>query len=569
MELIQSIAGGYGAGGAGPLSTSSVGFAADTLAGSLLICVLYATGTNAVPNPPTTAGVTWIGLAAEGYTGTLQGAVSIYASYNTPIIPSTSLTQAVIGTDSTVDVEFDLYEFGDLLAAPFDVSAVGTGPTSGSVTKNPTAVNQTGPYVANGAGWQGYLPTLFNGSGGYAVNGHGVINGHTSDPSVVYVNSFGFSIPSTATIEGVEVFFLGGVYTNSGASPSGAGVTITLQHPSGTGIGSPKTVLFGPTYSSEPYNAGDSTDTWSASLSPAVVNSSSFGVGFLEVDAHSTDKAPVIASCYMTIWYTDPGEATQTPNVVTHAVDLIFVAGQGADSSGSFAPVGTGYTLGVQTFLCNYGEAQYLLNAPAGSTATAFGSPMGGQNWCCAAVAFKGTASNGTATPTGLRMTTTTGPTQPGVPIWYGGTGGAPLPPGVNDTYFYVRWVGYLTPSVTGIYTVGLNYSDGADFYIGSQPIVTDLTGSQTPEPLDPSTGLPQYVTISSIRLTKNIAYPIIIEWQHAGDPSVFELQFLWTPPSRTNGPPGMIEVIPEANISLVGSWWNGTSSSWYPTAWY
>jgi len=339
----------------------------------------------------------------------------------------------------------------------------------------------------------------------------------------------------------------------------------------GTPIGTAKTNLFSSPYSGQLYTLGNSTDTWGASLSAATVNANTFGVGFQQIGAHSTDVAPEICSCRIQIWWSDPAEPTQTNNLTTTSVDLIFVVGQGAASSGSYSAVGPSFTLGIETSLCNYGASQYELDAPAGSVPTSFGTVMGGQNWACVSAAFKGVASNGNATPTGVSMVTALGPTQPGVPVDYGNGGGgtsAPLPPGVNSTYFYVRWVGFLTPSVSGVYTVGLNYSDGADFYIGSQAIVADLTGAQVSVPPDPSTGIPEYVTSSQISLVKNVAYPVVIEWQHGGGAD-YELQFLWTPPSRTNGPSSITEVIPEANIALVGSWWNGTDTSWYPEIWY
>jgi hypothetical protein len=568
ITLIQSIQGGYGQGGGSGAgnSTTSVGFAGDTTLGSLLICAVYVTGTETVPNPPVTAGVTWAAINNDGYTGADIGGCAIYASYDTPVIPTTSLTDMLIGTNTNYYVEFDLYEFGGLIDSPFDTSATLSGPTPGNSYGIPRAVNQVG------SGWQGYLPNLFypNGSINSRSTTTSVANAHTGDTSLVYINTFGLGIPSSATIEGVAVYFQGGAYTHSGASPSGTGVTVQLLNGT-TGIGSAKTCDFSSPYSGQLYTLGGSTDTWSASLSPSSCNANSFGVGFKQIGAHTSDVAPEICACRIQIWWNDPAELTQTANLTTTSVDLIFVVGQGAASSGSYSAVGDGFTLGIQTFLCNFGEAQYQTDVPAGSIPTAFGSVMGGQNWACCSAAFKGTAADGTAAPAGVQMITALGPTQPGVPIDYGNGGGgssAPLPPGVNDTYFYVRWVGYLTPSITGVYTVGLNYSDGADFYIGSQGVVQDLTGGQVSTVPDPSTGIPEFVAASKITLTANVAYPVVIEWQHGGGPD-YEIQFLWTPPSRTNGPPSETQIIPEANIALVGSWWNGTETSWYPENWY
>ncbi len=575
ITLLQSNAGGVGTGGGSGAgnSTTAVGFTTETSYSSLLICVVFVTGQATIPNPPVTSGVTWNLVASEGYTdGSLLGAVGIYASYDSPNVMTSTTTQILIGTNPAVEVEFDLYEFQGPITSPLDVTAVATGPATGSVIKNPTAVNQTGPYTSGHAGWQGYLPCLINPRGSLSAGSYvcGIDDYFTGDASWVYVNTFGLGIPGTAAIAGVKVTFQGLAYVSSGADPSPVGVTVSLQDTAGHNIGTAKTQSFGGSTSPNTYPLGSDTDTWGASLSPSVVNASGFGVAFQQIGSHSTDRTPVIANCKIQVWYSDPAAPTGTANLSTTSVDLIFVAGQGSSDSGGFASAGSGFTLGIETTLANYGESQYILNQPAGSVPTAFASPIGGSQWCCAAASFKATPTSNTATPTGVSMTTALGPTEPGVPIDYGNVVGTSsgLPPGVNSTYFYVRWVGWLTPSISGQYTVGLNYSDGADFYIGSQPIVTDLTGSQIANPEDPSIGIPSYVTSSSIYLVKNVAYPVVIEWQHGGGAD-YELQFLWTPPSSTNGPPGEVQVIPEANISLTGSWWNGSETSWYPTVWY
>lgn len=145
-----------------------------------------------------------------------------------------------------------------------------------------------------------------------------------------------------------------------------------------------------------------------------------------------------------------------------------------------------------------------------------------------------------------------------GIPINYGNvvTGSSGLPSGVNTTYFYTRWTGWLIVDTPGVYTIGLNVGDGGDLYIGTQPIVNTLGASQSAN----ATAI--YTQSSRVELAANIAYPLTIEWQHGGG-SHYECQLLWTPPG------GATEIIPTANLSLAGKWWNGNSSQWYPNTWY
>ena len=140
-------------------------------------------------------------------------------------------------------------------------------------------------------------------------------------------------------------------------------------------------------------------------------------------------------------------------------------------------------------------------------------------------------------------------------------SGSSARPANVNGTYFYMRATGYLIPSVTGLYTIGVNCADGCSVFIGSQAIVANLTG------LDVAHATLAYTQSGTIMLTKNVYYPLIIEWQHGGG-SPYELQLIWTPPG------GALALIPAVNFSnnaisvtevIDVSWWNGTSGLWYP----
>jgi hypothetical protein len=152
---------------------------------------------------------------------------------------------------------------------------------------------------------------------------------------------------------------------------------------------------------------------------------------------------------------------------------------------------------------------------------------------------------------------TTTDPT-----INYGQVlNGSAWPSGVNTTHCYARWVGYIVPTVTGSYTIGVNSDDGANLIVGGVPLVQNLTAGQG------CNGNYAYTQSGTITLQAGTHYSLVLEYQQGL--SAYGIQLLWTPPS------GSIAPIPSGNLSqsatsmtgnVIGKWWNGTSSLWYPT---
>lgn len=141
-------------------------------------------------------------------------------------------------------------------------------------------------------------------------------------------------------------------------------------------------------------------------------------------------------------------------------------------------------------------------------------------------------------------------------------SGSDELPAAVSATYFYYRAAGFLVPSITGKYTIGVNCQDGCNLYIGNRPLFEGIDKTDTA-----SSSL-AYTRSASIYLTKGVAYPITVEWQH-GTGADYQLQLIWTPPL------GSAVLIPGTNISnvagsvsgvLTGNWWNGTAGLWYPS---
>jgi hypothetical protein len=140
-------------------------------------------------------------------------------------------------------------------------------------------------------------------------------------------------------------------------------------------------------------------------------------------------------------------------------------------------------------------------------------------------------------------------------------SGSSSLPSGMNSTYCYLRATGFLIPSVTGLYTIGVNASDGVNLFVGQQAIVADLAGTDT------ANSSAAYTQSGTIMLTAGVYYELTLEWQHAGGTN-YEVQLLWTPPASS------VAVIPSANLSnsnnsvssslaVVG--YNGTAGLWYP----
>lgn len=146
----------------------------------------------------------------------------------------------------------------------------------------------------------------------------------------------------------------------------------------------------------------------------------------------------------------------------------------------------------------------------------------------------------------------------------YGFSGGNPNYEGAQTNYFYGRWTGFLVPSATGEYTIGINSDDGANLYIGGMQVGTNELAT------DRAAGA--NCTYSSggsaqILLTKGVYYPLVIEHQNYTAP--FALQLVWTPPKSS------AQLIPATNLSNVStsvtgvlnySIWNGSAGLWYPS---
>jgi hypothetical protein len=152
------------------------------------------------------------------------------------------------------------------------------------------------------------------------------------------------------------------------------------------------------------------------------------------------------------------------------------------------------------------------------------------------------------------------------MPIDYGNvvSGSAALPSGINATFGYCRITGFLIPTETGAYALGVNCQDGCSLFIGAQE--TCLVDNM--DSTDVALGTLGFTSAAKLSLTAGQFYPFIIEWQW-GASGAYELQLAWVRPGSAT-----IELIPDANLSDVSgsisqrinaAFWNGDSTWWYP----
>lgn len=114
---------------------------------------------------------------------------------------------------------------------------------------------------------------------------------------------FGFNIPATATIDGVVVRYV--------AKASGSGIHtqyVALVGAGGAVIGDPKNVEI-PIWTTDTdgaqYSNGSFMDDWNAVLTPAIVNSSSFGFK-IKCDNQSTSNKIASVDCMKIVVYYTP-----------------------------------------------------------------------------------------------------------------------------------------------------------------------------------------------------------------------------------------------------------------------
>ena len=179
--------------GTSSATASGDGYASNTLSGSLLVLVVWATGSSStatapVIGTPTTAGFTWVLAQSNTFAdvpGLNGGRCSIYYIANAGAMPSstsTSVTATKAGTSPSVAVEFACYEFsGVTTSSPLDqtagkVSQTGTPVDAGSLSTSGTAlifaVCIAEEAIATGSGFTAGISSssVFGGRSQYILN---------------------------------------------------------------------------------------------------------------------------------------------------------------------------------------------------------------------------------------------------------------------------------------------------------------------------------------------------------------------------------------------------------------
>lgn len=154
--------------------------------------------------------------------------------------------------------------------------------------KNPSSVSATG--------WSN--PTFV-----YTDNGNSTSFGHNNGDTsgALDVSSYGFSIPAGATINGVSVTVK---RRRSGGLDNVRDSMIKLLN-SGSEIGNNKAdTSTNWTTSDVAITYGGATDLWNATLTPAIINGSGWGVRFKSKSTGFTAMTALVDHIGMTVYYT-------------------------------------------------------------------------------------------------------------------------------------------------------------------------------------------------------------------------------------------------------------------------
>ena len=160
----------------------------------------------------------------------------------------------------------------------------------------------------------------------------------------LYAQNFGFSIPSTATITGIQVdAYLTSTHHDQGTTDQ----SILLLNASSTPVGTDHADLVTLWPGSFTYKTwGNSADTWGAGLAYTDINSSNFGVAIQCSTGSSVVETAQVDYVQITVWYTiSPTTSWANPNNVK--ADDGAVSTATADVTGTSILQTTNYSLSV------------------------------------------------------------------------------------------------------------------------------------------------------------------------------------------------------------------------------
>src|ERR1035441_7842920 len=303
-----------------------------------------------------------------------------------------------------------------------------------------TSVGPNNPTAASGTAWS--TPTGIESTSSSATKT--ISSGDANTTSALVGTGFGFSIPAGATITGIQVSMSRRLNSTALFNVNFSSASVKLLKagtPVGTGTDDGLALWSTSLVAS---HFGSVSSLWGTTWTPSDINNANFGV-------------------QATVDYDNGSAFLRTMYVNNYQITVTYTPGS---SDASATPSGVSVTMTAHSPTCTASSSA----SPAGvSLSLVTGAALGG-----------GQAMS--ASPSGVSLSMSLGAVLAGVGINWGNvvSGSSTKPAAVNGTYFYYRAVGTITPSQSGLYTLGVNASDGVNLFIAGQPLVKALTASQT-----------------------------------------------------------------------------------------
>jgi len=172
--------------------------------------------------------------------------------------------------------------------------------------------NYAGTAANSGAGTAWATPSNATGSPNGTTSDCDIAAGQTT--KMLLLTNFGFSVPGAATITGVRAILKSTTVGGSNLGFGPASVNVQIRN-AGAGVGAAKSTTMN-TDPAADLTLGNSSDLWSGTLTPAVVNSSTFGIGV--TGSTSSDESNLqIDAASIEVFYTTPssGPAPQSQTI--------------------------------------------------------------------------------------------------------------------------------------------------------------------------------------------------------------------------------------------------------------
>lgn len=144
-----------------------------------------------------------------------------------------------------------------------------------------TGVSEAGPY------WAWVNPTNVTSAVSYATATAPLPQPFVSS-NILLAKQFGFSIPASATILGIQVDLEALTSRSINIEGDGEDRIEVYMRKASSGLNYGFHFIHFPTETNAPYTLGDDTDLWSTSWTPADINDANFGVTFNDVGSSAT-----------------------------------------------------------------------------------------------------------------------------------------------------------------------------------------------------------------------------------------------------------------------------------------